>query len=217
MTISITEITQRAGAGKRRKRVGRGESSGHGKTSGRGNKGLGARAGGKRQNLREGGMLPLFRRVPKFGFSNVLFRQEYQVVNVGDLEVRFDEGSRVTAAALEEMGLIRDHADPVKILGDGDLKKKLAVEAHRFSASATAKIEAAGGTANWLGPKPKKKFVKRPKPAPEPAPAAPEGKKAKASAKADEKAEKPPQEKKEKKEKKEKTKEAKPEGGKQPE
>jgi large subunit ribosomal protein L15 len=161
--MNITQITTAAGAHQRRKRVGRGESSGHGKTSGRGNKGQKARAGGKRVRLGEGAMFPLFRRLPKFGFNNALFRKEYQVVNVADLDERFDSGGHVTAAALQAAGLIRDQAAPVKVLGDGELKKKLAVEAHRFSASAVTKIEGAGGSVNWLGPKPKKRFVRRPK------------------------------------------------------
>ena len=211
MSICITDITQRAGGKKKRKRVGRGESSGHGKTSCRGNKGMKARAGGKRENLREGGNLPLFRRLPKFGFSNVLFRKEYQVVNVGDLEARFDDGGRVTASSLEAAGLIRDHDDRVKVLGDGELKKKLAVEAHRFSASAAAKIEAVGGNVNWLGPKPKKKFVRRPKPVAEKSAAVPEGE-AKPSAKGGKSGDKPPKQKKEKTKK-----EAKSDGRKQAE
>jgi large subunit ribosomal protein L15 len=161
--MDITHITTAAGAHKRRKRVGRGESSGHGKTSGRGNKGQKARAGGKRVRLGEGAMFPLFRRLPKFGFNNALFRKEYQVVNVADLNERFKDNGHVTAASLEEAGLIRDQAAPVKVLGDGELQKKLTVAAHRFSASAVTKIESVGGTVTWLGPKPKKKFVARPK------------------------------------------------------
>jgi hypothetical protein len=106
-------------------------------------------------------MFPLFRRLPKYGFSNVQFQTVYQVVNVADLESRFDDGGHVTAAALEESGLVRDRAGLVKILGDGELKKKLTVEAHRFSASAVAKIEGSGGSVKRLGPQPKKRFVKR--------------------------------------------------------
>jgi large subunit ribosomal protein L15 len=169
MAMNITVVTGKVGPKPNRKRVGRGESSGSGKTSGRGNKGAGARAGCRPGNLYEGGMFPLFRRLPKFGFSNKLFRTEYQVVNVGDLDSRFDSGGHITAAALEAAGLIGDRNEKVKILGDGELRKKLAVEAHRFSKSAASKIEAAGGTITKLGPQPKKKFVKRPKPKPEPA------------------------------------------------
>jgi large subunit ribosomal protein L15 len=171
--MNITEITKKAGANPKRWRVGRGEGSGSGKTSGRGNKGAGARSGCSKFELYEGGMFPFFRRIPKFGFSNVLFRSNYQVVNISDLESRFDAGTHVTPAALESAGLISDRTSPVKVLGDGKLAKKLTVDAHRFSKSASKAIEAAGGKVNWLGPKPKKKFVKRPKPVEA---AAPEGK-----------------------------------------
>jgi large subunit ribosomal protein L15 len=168
MAMNITVVTAKVGAKPNRKRVGRGESSGTGKTSGRGNKGCGARAGVRSGNLYEGGMFPLFRRLPKFGFSNKLFRTEYQVVNVADLDSRFGNGGHVTAAAMEAVGLIGDRNEKVKILGDGELTKKLAVEAHRFSKTAASKIEAAGGTVTRVGPQPKKKFVKRPKPPVEP-------------------------------------------------
>jgi large subunit ribosomal protein L15 len=164
--MNITDITTKAGAHERRRRVGRGEGSGLGKTSGRGHKGEGARSGGRKGGLYEGGVFPLFRRLPKLGFNNAIFRTEYQVVNLQALEARFDEGAHVTAAALYEMGLIRDAKRPVKILGDGEIKKRLMVEAQRFSATAAARIEAAGGTVKRLGPQPKKKFIKRP-PAPQ--------------------------------------------------
>ncbi len=175
--MTITEITKRAGAHKRRIRVGRGESSGHGKTCGRGTKGAGARAGYRPGKLGEGAMFPLFRRLPKFGFSNVLFTTRYQVVNLGDLQDRFDDGAQVTPAALKELGLIHSADQKVKVLGDGELKKKLTVSAHRFSGSAVTRIEAAGGTVKWLDPKPKKKFVKRApaKPVAESPAQAPEG------------------------------------------
>jgi len=129
---------------------------------------MGARAGYKRGNLREGGMFPLYRRLPKFGFSNKVFRTVYQVVNLEDLEARFENGATVTAATLAEAGLIRDPDEEIKVLGNGQLSKKLTVEAQRFSAAAAAKIEAAGGTVTRLGPQPKKKFVKRPTPRPQP-------------------------------------------------
>jgi len=159
--MNITDITTKAGAHPRRWRVGRGEGSGSGKTSGRGHKGAGARAGGSKFELYEGGMFPFFRRIPKFGFSNFIFRTEYQVVNIAMLDKSFDNGGHVTGASLEKAGLIRDAGKPVKVLGDGELGKKLTVDAYRFSGSAAKKIEAAGGAVNWLGPKPKKKFVKR--------------------------------------------------------
>jgi len=160
--MNITEITTRAGAHRRSKRVGRGESSGHGKTAGRGHKGAGARSGHRRTVLAEGGMFPLFRRLPKYGFNNANFRTSYQIVNVADLEKRFEPGGHVTPATLEGVGLIRDGKALVKVLGNGELVKQLTVEAHRFSASAAAKIEGVGGEAKWLMPKPKKRFVKRP-------------------------------------------------------
>ncbi len=178
MAMNITVITKKAGPNPKRKRRGRGESSGLGKTSGRGHKGMGARAGYRRDNLREGGMFPLFRRLPKYGFSNKIFRTEYQVVNVEDLDARFDNGAQVNASALAEAGLIGDRDQKVKILGNGPLSKKLTVEAHRFSATAVTKIEAAGGTAARLGPQPKKKFIKRP-----PAPKKPDDKQSAGAAK----------------------------------
>lgn len=160
--MNITEITKAAGAHRRRKRVGRGESSGMGKTSGRGTKGCGARTGWTVRLLYEGGALPIFRRLPKRGFTNFHFRANYQVVNVGDLETRFEGKGHVTAASLKASGLIHDADGPVKILGDGTLSKALTIEAERFSKEAARKIEAAGGTVKKLGPQPKKKFVHRP-------------------------------------------------------
>ncbi len=170
--MNITEITKKVGPKPTRKRVGRGEGSGLGKTSGRGHKGYGARAGSRFFKLYEGGMFPFFRRIPKLGFSNVQFETLYQVVNVSVLAARFDAGGHVTPAALEAKGLIRTAKAPIKVLGDGDIATKLTVEAHRFSKSAEAKITAAGGSVKWLSPRPKKKFIKRPKAAAE---AAPEG------------------------------------------
>ncbi len=165
--MDITRITTLAGAHRRRKRVGRGEGSGSGKTSGRGNKGSGQRAGWRARLVSEGGQMPIFRRLPKRGFSNVTFRTEYQVVNLRSLEGRFADGAHLTAADLAAAGLIRHVESPVKILGDGVLTKKLTIEADRFSKEAERKIEAAGGSVKRIGPQPKKKFVRRP-----PAPAA---------------------------------------------
>ncbi|RIK68814.1 MAG: 50S ribosomal protein L15 [Planctomycetota bacterium] len=161
--MNITTITTRAGAKPKRKRVGRGPGTGQGKQAGYGHKGQGARSGGRKERglLSEGGVFPLFRRLPKVGFNNFNFRTEYQVVNLIDLEARFDNGTHVTAALLEEAGLIRDAKRPVKVLGDGEIKKKLTIEAQRFSKSAAAKIEAAGGTVKRLGEQPRKKFIKR--------------------------------------------------------
>jgi len=142
--MMISEALSKGKRHKPRKRVGRGTGSGHGKTSGRGHKGIGQRAGAPKKTLAQGG-LPLFRRIPKRGFSNAQFRTDYQVVNVGDLEARFEDGTHVTPSLLEEVGLIRDARQPVKILGDGSITKKLRVEATRFSAPAAAKIGQAGG------------------------------------------------------------------------
>jgi large subunit ribosomal protein L15 len=150
--VNLTEITQLAGAHKRRKRVGRGEASGHGKTSGRGNKGCNARAGGGVRLLTEGGQMPLFRRLPKRGFNNANFRMEYEVVNLGDLDVCFESGATVNRMSLIEAGLIRRTKLPlpIKILGDGALSKKLTVEAQAFSKSAAQKIADAGGQARQV-------------------------------------------------------------------
>ncbi len=196
--MNITDITKKAGGHQKRKRVGRGEASGRGKTCGRGHKGAGARSGASKENLAEGAAFPLFRRLPKYGFNNALFRTVYQVVNLADLETRFDDGAHVTAVALQDVGLIRDSKDRVKILGNGELNKKLKIEAHRFSASAASKIENAGGTVTRLGPQPKKKFVKREKP-PEKADAKAKGEK---KGKKDKDKKKPEKAEKQKKEKK---------------
>jgi len=144
--MMLNQITAEAGAHHRRKRVGRGESSGHGKTCTHGNKGCQSRAGGGVRPLTEGGQMPLFRRLPKRGFSNFHFRTQYAVVNVADLEAAFGAGDAVNADALVGAGLIANTALPVKILGAGTLGKKLNVTAHAFSGKAKAAIEQAGGT-----------------------------------------------------------------------
>jgi large subunit ribosomal protein L15 len=143
--MDIADITRLAGRHRRRKRVGRGNGSGQGKTCGRGHKGGGSRAGWKQRGFAEGGQMPLFRRLPKRGFSNYNFRTTYSVVNVGDLGERFEEGAEVTPAALVEVGMVRDLKQGVKILGDGALSKRLTVEAQKFSKQAVEKIQAAGG------------------------------------------------------------------------
>ncbi len=142
--MRLHQLKPPAGSRKRRKILGRGPGSGHGQTSGRGEKGQKARSGGGSRPWFEGGQLPLHRRVPKRGFTNI-FRQEYAILNVKDLE-RFEAGTAVTPARLHEAGLVRAAAAPVKILGEGTLSKPLAVSAHRFSKSAAEKIRAAGGT-----------------------------------------------------------------------
>jgi len=143
--MKLDEILSMAGKNKPRRRVGRGDGSGHGKTSGRGHRGYKSRSGSKALLGFEGGQNPALFRIPKRGFSNVKFRKEFQIVNVGSLE-RFDEADRVDAAALAQARLISDPDKPVKILGNGDLTKKLTVVAAKFSAVAAEKIQKAGGT-----------------------------------------------------------------------
>lgn len=128
-----------------KKRVGRGTGSGHGKTSGRGHKGQKARTSVSVKILAEGGQRPLFRRLPKRGFNNRRFRIEYQVVNVGDLNV-FEAGARVDGRALRDARLVRGSSDDVKILGGGELQKALTVVVSKVSKSASDKIQKAGGT-----------------------------------------------------------------------
>jgi len=140
--IGVQDLRPSPGATRSRKRVGRGPGSGHGKTAGRGNKGQKSRTGYRHQRGFEGGQMPLHRRVPKRGFTNI-FRVVYDVVNLRDLD-RFDAGDSVTPEKLAERRLAHGRR-PVKILGDGELKKALTVSAHKFSASAKSRIEAAGG------------------------------------------------------------------------
>ena len=130
---------------KTRKRVGRGAGSGLGKTSGKGHKGQNARSGGGVRPGFEGGQLPLFRRLSKRGFNNYNFRTVYATVNVGDLE-RFEEGTTVTKELLIEVGLVKKELDGIKVLGNGELTKKLTVKADKFSSTAKEKIENVGGT-----------------------------------------------------------------------
>jgi len=138
------EITSVAGKHKSRKRVGRGTSSGHGKTSGKGHKGQKSRSGAHIKIYTEGGQMPLFRRLPKRGFSNFKFEKRYEVVNVSQLE-RFEEGAEIGAVELSAAGLVDSKDSRVKILGDGDLTKKLSITAHKFSKAAEQKILASGG------------------------------------------------------------------------
>ena len=143
------EITSIAGKHRRRRRVGRGTGTGRGKTCGRGHKGSGSRAGSTSTSLYEGGQMPLFRRLPKRGFSNYNFATCYQIVNVSQLE-RFDEGDAVGIEQLSDAGLIDSLKSKVKILGDGELTKKLEVTAHKFSKTAEQKIIGCGGTAKQI-------------------------------------------------------------------
>jgi large subunit ribosomal protein L15 len=192
MIHDITSVTPR---NQKPTRKGRGESSGHGKTSGRGTKGAKARQGTYIKRGHEGGQTLTFRRFPKRGFSNHDFARRFHIVNVSELNA-FDDGTVVDAVALREKGLVPDEKQSVKILGQGELSKKLTVVAGWYSQSAHAKIVAAGGTAQnprgeaFAFPKPKKKFIPR-EPVKKSKPAAePEGEaKAKADAKAEPKAE----------------------------
>ena len=143
------EITSIAGKHKRRRRVGRGTGSGYGKTCGRGHKGGGSRAGSTSVSLYEGGQMPLFRRLPKRGFNNYKFAKRCEIVNVCQLE-RFEDGATVGVEQLSGAGLIDSVKSKVKILGKGDLTKKLQVTAHRFSKAAEQKIVASGGTAKMI-------------------------------------------------------------------
>ncbi len=151
--MRLHDLKPRPGAKHRRKRLGQGESSGHGKTSGRGGKGQTARSGSSIRIGFEGGQMPLIRRIPKRGFNNARFATRYLAVNVGELD-RFDNGARVDETALRSAGLANGRASGVKILGEGELSKKLVVSASAFSASARAKIEARGGTCEIISRKP---------------------------------------------------------------
>jgi large subunit ribosomal protein L15 len=139
----LNQLRVPRGSKKRPKRVGRGRSSGHGKTSTRGHKGQKARSGGGVRPGFEGGQMPLSRRLPKRGFTNI-FRKEYTILNVGDLEQRFKAGDEITPEVLVKNGLIRNK-DRIKILGEGKLTKGLKVRAHAFSKKAEERIKEAGG------------------------------------------------------------------------
>ncbi len=141
--MKLHELQYTEGARKARKRVGRGTSSGNGKTAGRGQKGQNARSGGGKKPGFEGGQTPLFMRLPKRGFTNYT-RKEYAIVNVESLNV-FEEGTEVTPELLIQSGLVKKELDGIKVLGNGELEKSLTVKAHKFSKSAVATIEAAGG------------------------------------------------------------------------
>jgi len=144
--MMIHDITAKVGPHKKRKRVGRGEASGHGGTSTRGHKGAKSRAGWVSRPSYAGGATPFARRFPKRGFSNAGFRTEHWVTNVRDLEKNFESGATVDIDALVKLGLVPNAKLPLKVLGSGDIKKKLTVVAAAFSATAKSKIEAAGGS-----------------------------------------------------------------------
>ena len=144
------ELSPAPGSKKDRKRVGRGDSSGHGTYSGRGQKGQKSRAGGKMRPGFEGGQLPLIKRLPKKRGFNNLFRIEYSIVNVSDLN-SFEAGAEITAESLKSAGLIKSTRKPLKVLAGGELGRALTVKAHKFSEAAKTKIEGAGGKAEEVG------------------------------------------------------------------
>ena len=148
--MNLSELRPAKGATSAKKRVGRGQGSGLGQTSGRGHKGLRARSGGGTKPGYEGGQMPLQRRLPKRGFTNV-FRKEYAIVHVKDLN-RFDAGSVVDVAALKAAGLVRKVLDGVKLLADGDVDRPLTVKVDRASRAAADKVTAAGGTLEVIAP-----------------------------------------------------------------
>ncbi len=147
--MKLHELEKNIGATHAKKRVGRGPGSGLGKTSGKGQKGQKARSGGSINPVFEGGQLPLFRRLPKRGFKNYNFRTRYAVINLDTLN-RFEEGTVVTPALLKETGIIKNQLDGVKVLGNGELTKKLTIQANKFSASALEKIKESGSKAEVI-------------------------------------------------------------------
>ena len=146
--MKLNELKPAAGARRKPTRKGQGIGTGQGKTAGRGHKGQNARSGGGVRRGFEGGQMPLFRRLPKRGFHNV-FKKEFAVVNLEDLN-RFEDGTVVTPELLREARLVKKRVDGIKILGDGELKKSLTVQAHAFSKAAGEKIAAAGGKAEVI-------------------------------------------------------------------
>lgn len=147
--MKLHELSPAPGSVKERKRIGRGAASGQGKTAGKGHKGQKARSGSNAHIGFEGGQMPLQRRIPKRGFVNI-FAKEIATVNVAAINDKFDDGATVTIEALVESSLVKKTLDGVKVLGQGELTKKLTVQANAFSASAKAKIEAAGGKAEVI-------------------------------------------------------------------
>jgi len=142
--LTISNLAPQPGSRKNRKRIGRGEGSGHGKTAGKGHKGAKARSGASLKIGFEGGQMPLQRRLPKRGFHNI-FKKNFGIVNIKDLD-RFEDGATVDRQTLIEVGLVKKKDSQIKLLGQGDLSKKLTVKVDKVSASARQKIEAAGGT-----------------------------------------------------------------------
>lgn len=142
--MMIHEVTEKAGKHKKRKRIGRGPGSGTGKTAGRGHKGYGSRSGNSSPH--NGGGTPLFKMLPKRGFSNAMFKKHFAIVNLAAIDARFEDGSEINAEMLVKHGLIRDTSLPVKVLGEGETSKKFTVTAAKFSKSAEEKITKAGGS-----------------------------------------------------------------------
>ena len=147
--MKLHELEKNIGATHAKKRVGRGPGSGLGKTSGRGQKGQKARSGGSINPVFEGGQLPLYRRLPKRGFSNHMFKTRYAVINVADLN-RFEDGTIITPALLKDAGINQNAQDCIKVLGTGKLEKKVTIQASKFSASALEKIKEAGSKAEVI-------------------------------------------------------------------
>ena len=146
--MKLCELSPAVGSTKAPKRVGRGHGSGNGKTSGKGHKGQNARSGGGVRPGFEGGQMPLYRRLPKRGFNNI-FAKQYVTINVSELE-KFEDGTIVTAEVLKENGIVSKTLDGIKVLGRGEITKKLEVKVAKFSASAKEKIEKAGGKAEVI-------------------------------------------------------------------
>lgn len=144
--MKLHELSPVPGSTKERKRIGRGPASGQGKTAGKGHKGQKARAGRGMQIGFEGGQMPLQRRIPKRGFNNI-FRKEFAIVNLASLDKAFNDGDTVTIEALVASGLVKKTLDGVKVLGNGEITKKLTVQVNAYSETAKSKIEAAGGNA----------------------------------------------------------------------
>jgi large subunit ribosomal protein L15 len=143
--MDLSNLKPAEGSKQKKKRVGRGPGSGNGKTAGRGHKGAKSRSGFRYKRGFEGGQMPLHRRLPKRGFNNADFRTEYAVVNLDQLEARFDAGATVNPDTLREVGLVRGRRLPIKVLGRGDVTKALTVQAHKFSGKAAEKLAAVGG------------------------------------------------------------------------
>jgi large subunit ribosomal protein L15 len=161
--MNINDVHRGVHKNKKRMRIGRGPGSGKGKTSGRGHKGQGQLAGWAAPSVFEGARMPLIRRIPKRGFNNP-WGTNFAIVNVGELEANFKAGDEVTLESLKAVGLCKRPCDALKVLGDGELKKKLKITAHKFSQTALDKIQKAGGEAVTIpGPKPVVRKKPRPK------------------------------------------------------